>query len=74
MTEVGKYLHCRIHGPSPTAFVCQHLASGKSGIGFFCAEELTEPDDPRPDTWCAAVKPCCYRRENGMTLQRDLPV
>jgi len=42
--------------------VCQHIADGflrRERVGFFWTAE--DPDDPRPDAWCAA----CNERVNA---------
>jgi hypothetical protein len=43
-------IHCDTHGEREEAFVCTHLASESSGLGFNCDE--TSGDDPFPDAWC----------------------
>jgi hypothetical protein len=50
MSDQNERVECNRHGPSYATFVCQHLASGGSELGFFCN---TSTDDPRPEAWCA---------------------
>lgn len=47
-------VECNSHGPQPGTFVCQHLAESLRGgnrVGYYCSGE--NPDNPRPDAWCA---------------------
>jgi hypothetical protein len=49
-------VHCGEHGQQQATFVCQHLAQSlrtKEMVGFFTADD---PDNPRPDAWCAACE------------------
>ena len=53
MSESPDLIECDRHGTSEAAFVCQHVASG-SGLGWFVATD--DPDETRPDAWCAACE------------------
>jgi hypothetical protein len=53
MTDSATEVTCDRHGPSSATFVCQHVANGV-GVGLFTSAE--DPDDPRPDAWCAACE------------------
>lgn len=50
MSDPTKPVSCATHGSSHAAFVCHHLPHGV-GLGFFHGDD--EPEDPRPDAWCA---------------------
>jgi hypothetical protein len=49
-------LECARHGTRQATFVCGHLAATlaePSQVGFFTSDD---PDNPRPDAWCAACE------------------
>ncbi|MHC4234794.1 MAG: hypothetical protein ACYSUQ_06735 [Planctomycetota bacterium] len=49
-------VECAEHGTKQATFVCQHIFQGlRDGrmVDFFWAED---PDNPRPDAWCAACE------------------
>jgi hypothetical protein len=47
-------VECDTHGPSPEAFVCQHIAAGllrRERVGFYWT--VHDPENPYPDAWCS---------------------
>jgi hypothetical protein len=48
-----KLINCDSHGPQQETFVCAHILDGSRAekrAGFFY---VPDPDNPRPDAWCA---------------------
>lgn len=57
MSSTPTRSRCDLHGPSETAFVCQHIARGlfhRERVGFYWTDE--DPDDPNPDALCEACE------------------
>lgn len=57
MSSTPTRSRCDLHGPSETAFVCQHIARGlfhRERVGFYWTDE--DPDDPHPDALCEACE------------------
>ena len=54
-SEGEDILRCGTHGLSQPTYVCEHLAHGAAGRGFFTAEPPW-PANPRPDAWCGACE------------------
>ena len=53
MSKTTTNVDCPEHGLQQETFVCQHIVQGLSDgrrVGFFHARD---PENPRPDAWCA---------------------